>query len=77
MIVCNQDAHLALLHTEFLNRDYGSCTLKLPSRWEAYGLVAIEALAAKRPLLVSGIDGLQNHIQKGDQAVKPGSDVER
>lgn len=49
----------------------------MPSRWEAYGLVAIEALAAKRPLLASSIDGLQDHVQKGANAVKPGSDVER
>lgn len=49
----------------------------MPSRREAYGLVAIEALAAKRPLLVSNIDGLQDHIKKGAHAVKPGSDAER
>ena len=29
------------------------------------------------PLLVSSIDGLQDHVQKGAKAVKPGSDVER
>lgn len=30
----------------------------MPSRWEAFGLVALEARAARRPLLSSGIDGL-------------------
>ena len=49
----------------------------LPSRWEAYGLVAIEALAAKRKLLVSSIDGLKDHLEKGAQAVPPGGDIER
>ena len=49
----------------------------MPSRWEAYGLVAIEALAAKRKLLVSSIDGLKDHLEKGAQAVPPGGDIER
>ncbi|WP_300057518.1 glycosyltransferase [Sulfitobacter sp.] len=40
----------------------------MPSRWEAYGLVAIEALAAKRLLLVNGIDGLRDHLENGAQA---------
>ena len=48
----------------------------MPSRWEAYGLVAIEALAAKRNLLVSSIDGLKDHLEKGAQAVQPGGDIE-
>ena len=37
----------------------------MPSRWEAYGLVAIEALAAGRHLLVSEIDGLRDHLRIG------------
>ena len=37
----------------------------MPSRWEAYGLVAIEALAAGRPLFVNGIDGLSDHVTHG------------
>lgn len=41
----------------------------MPSRWEAYGLVAIEALAAGRRLIVSDIDGLQDHISFGARAV--------
>ena len=41
----------------------------MPSRWEAYGLVAIEALAAQRPLLVNGIDGLTDHIPNGAREV--------
>ncbi|MFG6596088.1 glycosyltransferase [Sulfitobacter sp. 1A13368] len=48
----------------------------MPSRWEAYGLVAIEALAAKRNLLVSSIGGLKDHLEKGAQAVQPGGDIE-
>jgi D-inositol-3-phosphate glycosyltransferase len=37
----------------------------MPSRWEAYGLVAIEALAAGRRLLCHNIDGLTDHEQHG------------
>jgi glycosyltransferase involved in cell wall biosynthesis len=37
----------------------------MPSRWEAYGLVAIEALAAGRKLSVSKVDGLRDHIPFG------------
>ena len=41
----------------------------MPSRWEAYGLVACEALAAGRPLFVSDIDGLRDHLRWGAVAV--------
>lgn len=41
----------------------------MPSRWEAYGLVAIEALAAGRPVLTSGIDGLSDHVKRGARSV--------
>ncbi|MGB5864869.1 MAG: glycosyltransferase [Sulfitobacter sp.] len=37
----------------------------MPSRWEAYGLVAIEALTAGRRLLCSNIDGLCDHEPLG------------
>jgi glycosyltransferase involved in cell wall biosynthesis len=37
----------------------------MPSRWEAYGLVAIEARMAGRPVLVSGVDGLGDQAQEG------------
>ena len=37
----------------------------MPSRWEAYGLVAIEALAAGRRLVCHNIDGLSDHAQHG------------
>ncbi len=37
----------------------------MPSRWEAYGLVAIEAICAGRPLICSGVDGLQDHASLG------------
>lgn len=41
----------------------------MPSRWEAYGLVALEARAAGRPLLVSPVDGLKDHIADGARNV--------
>ena len=37
----------------------------MPSRREPYGLVALEALAAARPLLVSRADGLLDHAAAG------------
>lgn len=37
----------------------------MPSRWEAYGLVAVEALAAGRRLLCHNIDGLNDHARHG------------
>lgn len=45
----------------------------MPSRWEAYGLVADEARAARRPVIVSMVDGLRDRI--GASGVIPcGSD---
>ncbi len=37
----------------------------MPSRWEAFGLVAIEARAAGRRLLCAQVDGLQDHASLG------------
>lgn len=42
----------------------------MPSRWEAYGLVAIEALAARRQLWVNKVDGLNDHLAFGAIAAK-------
>ena len=39
--------------------------IAMPSRWESFGLVALEARAAKRKLLVSTVDGLNDHIEEG------------
>ncbi|MDF0597756.1 glycosyltransferase family 4 protein [Psychromarinibacter halotolerans] len=45
---------------------YAACdAVVMPSRWEPYGLVAQEALAAGRPVLVSGVDGLSDHLASG------------
>ena len=45
----------------------------MPSRWEPYGLAALEARAAARPLLVSGADGLSDHAEAGALRVGPGA----
>ncbi|MEP1613472.1 MAG: glycosyltransferase [Roseobacter sp.] len=45
----------------------------MPSRWEAYGLVAIEALCAGRKLLVNDLDGMVDHIPLGAQVVEANS----
>ncbi len=43
----------------------GIDALLVPSRWEAFGLVAQEALAAQRVCLISLVDGLQDQIADG------------
>ena len=45
----------------------------MPSRWEAYGLVAIEALSAGRQLICANVDGLNDHKVGGANLVKVGS----
>tara|TARA_R110002020_G_scaffold171046_4_gene361010 strand:- start:516 stop:1526 length:1011 start_codon:yes stop_codon:yes gene_type:complete len=42
----------------------------MPSVWEAYGLVAIEALAAGRRLVVNPVDGLTDHVPYGALTVR-------
>jgi len=37
----------------------------MPSRWEAYGLVAIEAMCAGRHLICHDVDGLKDHETHG------------
>lgn len=37
----------------------------MPSRWEPYGLVALEAMASGRPMLVAPIDGMLDHVEAG------------
>ncbi len=37
----------------------------MPSRWEPFGLVALEARSAQRPLMVTAVDGLRDHVAMG------------
>ena len=47
-----------------------SCdAIAMPSRFEPYGLVALEAMAAGRPVIASGADGLAGHIKNGAASV--------
>ena len=47
-----------------------SCdAIAMPSRFEPYGLVAIEAMAAGRPVIASDADGLAGHIANGATGV--------
>ncbi|WP_375691794.1 glycosyltransferase family 4 protein [Pseudooceanicola sp. LIPI14-2-Ac024] len=49
---------------------YGDCdVIAMPSRWEPYGLVALEANAAGRPVLMSSVDGLRNQVDRGNVVV--------
>ncbi|ANT62393.1 hypothetical protein AYJ57_18465 [Salipiger sp. CCB-MM3] len=43
----------------------------MPSRWEAYGIAALEARVAGRPLITSGADGLRDHAGAGVTQVSP------
>ncbi|RVV96564.1 glycosyltransferase [Mesobaculum littorinae] len=45
----------------------------MPSQWEPYGLVGLEARAAGRPLLAAKVDGLRDQIRGGAIAVNPGA----
>ncbi|WP_424939820.1 glycosyltransferase [Aliiroseovarius sp. S253] len=57
-------------------RIYGEIdAVLMPSRWEAYGLVAAEALTAKRPVLAQAVDGLVDHVEFGAHLVNS-SDIE-
>ena len=41
----------------------------MPSRWEAYGLVAIEALSAGRAVICADVDGMNDHAAHGGMVV--------
>ena len=43
----------------------GCDLVAMPSRWEPYGLVALEAMAAGRPVICARVDGLATHISAG------------
>jgi glycosyltransferase involved in cell wall biosynthesis len=47
----------------------------MPSRWEGFGLVALEAMIASRPLVASDVDALPEIVQHGATGllVAPGS----
>ncbi|KZY36412.1 hypothetical protein A3731_15835 [Roseovarius sp. HI0049] len=50
---------------------YGQVDLvAMPSRWEAFGLVAREARAAGRPVISSAVDGLTDQIDETTQVVR-------
>ncbi|MEL6316563.1 MAG: glycosyltransferase [Pseudomonadota bacterium] len=53
----------------------GACDLvALPSRWEPFGVVALEARAASRPTLCAAVDGLNDHIEDGAVRVSAAGD---
>lgn len=45
----------------------------MPSRWEAYGLVAVEALSAGRQLFCANTDGMRDHAFGGAVLINGGS----
>ncbi|MBT9383035.1 glycosyltransferase family 4 protein [Pseudooceanicola sp. CBS1P-1] len=49
---------------------YSDCdAVAIPSRWDPYGLVAMEANAAGRPALLNPVDGLRAQLGRGNIAV--------
>jgi glycosyltransferase involved in cell wall biosynthesis len=46
----------------------------IPSRWEAYGLLAMEARLAGRPLIVTNVDGLPEQVTSARGLVVPSND---
>ena len=57
-------AHVHIGHSiKDLKAFLGECdAVVIPSRWEAFGLVAAEARSAGRPIIVSGLDGLSEQV---------------
>lgn len=57
-------------------RDFlaGLDAVAVPSRWEAYGLVAQEARAAGRPVIASAVDGLSEQIGPAEGLLVPPED---
>lgn len=43
--------------------------LVVPSRWEGFGLVALEAMRASKPVLASAVGGLQEIVVSGESGV--------
>lgn len=43
----------------------------IPSRWEAFGIVAAEARAAARPVIASDVDGLREQVVAGSGFLVP------
>lgn len=61
--------HAKNAETAFANVD----AVLMPSRWEAYGLVAVEALSAGRQLFCANTDGMRDHSQGGAMLIDGGS----
>ena len=47
----------------------------IPSRWEPWGNVCLEARAAGKPIIASAVDGLSEQIQNFGLLVPPGNSV--
>ena len=54
-----------LSHEDVLKRISGASLLVLPSRYEAFGLVIIEAMSVKTPVIASGVGGIPEIIRDG------------
>lgn len=41
----------------------------MPSRWEGFGLVALEAMRARKPVIASAVGGLQSVVSDGETGI--------
>ncbi len=58
-------------HTQTPAEAYAAVdAILMPSRWEAFGLVASEAIAAGRPILAAAVDGLMDQGGDGVEFVR-------
>ena len=58
---CDARIHFAGMATDPVKAYAAVDAIMMPSRWEAYGLVAIEAISAGRTVFCSDVDGLKDH----------------
>jgi D-inositol-3-phosphate glycosyltransferase len=73
MLIAKAKAHPQICFLPYTSdpaEAFAKCdVIAMPSRWEPYGLVALEAMAAKRPVICANVDGLKEHIANGATAI--------
>lgn len=69
--LCARDSRISFHgHVDPMTAYSGVDAVLMPSRWEAFGLVSLEARAAGRPVYCARVDGLLDQIQHGAIGVR-------